>query len=346
MSNYKEKIEKEAAYKLFESDLKKSDDMNLVLMYGSEAYLIQWAISEIIAKYLNPFTKDFDLVRINGLNCEMDTIKLHCETLPLGSEKKIIIIENYKIFSLEENEQREIIDYIDKIPKEVLLIFINESADSRKRLYKYINENGRVYEFKALDQTNLKKFIEKRMKVAQKIIKPSIINEIILKSGYLDKNSTTNLYDIENDLKKIIDHSDSGEIIITDITETFSGNMENDIFVLVDAVLKGKKSNALSMLNNLLYFGENEYRILAMICNQIEKLLIVKEINEEYENFSQVIEILGMNEYVLRKNITISKSYSLSRLRKLLIEAYSIDGTIKKGNLDKRLALEMFVIAS
>jgi len=148
MSNYKEKIDKEAAYKLFESDLKKSADLSLVLLYGSEAYLIQWAISEIIAKYLNPFTKDFDLVRINGLNCEMDTIKSHCETLPLGSEKKIIIIENYKIFSLEENEQREIIDYIDKIPKEVLLIFINESADSRKRLYKYIKENGNVYEFK------------------------------------------------------------------------------------------------------------------------------------------------------------------------------------------------------
>jgi DNA polymerase III subunit delta len=346
MSNYKEKIEKEAAYKLFESDLKKNSDLSLILMYGSEAYLIQWAISELIGKYINPFTRDFDLVRINGINCEMDTIKSHCETLPLGSEKKIVIIENYKIFSLEESEQREIIDYIDKIPMEVLLIFVNESADSRKRLYKYINENGTVYEFKALDQANLKKFIEKRMKIAQKGIKPSLINEIILKSGYLEKNSTTNLYDIENDLKKIIDHSDTDEIVLKDITDTFTGNMENDIFVLVDAVLKGKKSIALSMLNNLLYFGESEYRILAMICSQIEKLLIVKEVNDEYENFAQVIEILGMNEYVLRKNITISKGYSLSRLRKLLIEAYSIDGTIKKGNLDKRLALEMFVIAS
>lgn len=346
MSNYKDKTEKEPSYKVFEADLKKESDLRLLLMYGNETYLIQWAIETIVDKFINPFTRDFDYIKLSGANIDLDIIKSHCETLPFSSERKIVVVENQKLFSMEENEQRELIDYLYTIPDEVMLVFICESADSRKRLYKFFNENGKVYDFKPLDNNHLKKFVEKRLKVANRTAKPSVINEIVLRSGYLDKNSQTTLYDIENDLKKIIDHADSSEICITDIANTISGNIERDVFVLVDAILKGKKSTALSMLNNLFYFGENEHRLLGMICSQLEKLLLVKEINEECDNFTQVVEILGMNEYVVKKNMTIAKGYSFSQLRKLLLKAYSIDGTIKRGNLDKKLALEMFVIAS
>ena len=338
--------EKQHAFKQFQEDIKKEEIKNLVFLYGNEIYLVDWAIDALISRYINPNTKDFDFVSISGNQATYENVKAASETLPFGSERKIVLVENANLFGLEEKEQKDFTDLFGNLSEDLLLVFVSDSIDSRKKIYKQIIEIGQFYDFKALDQLNFKKFLEKRIKASGKTLKPSVLSEIILKTGYLDKNSSYTLYDIENDLKKIIDHSGDTEILMIDINQMITGNIEKDVFALVDSILRGKNGYALKLLNNLFYLGENEYRLLSLICSQIEKLLMIKELLEVEENQKEIVKITGISEYGVKKNVEIAKRYSISQIRQLLLKAYNIDRDIKSGSMDKKLALELFASLS
>ena len=70
-----------------------------------------------------------------------------------------------------------------------------------------MEKNGKVYDFQPLKDAQLRSFIEKRFRSAGKSYTSSVINLIMSESGYGNKSIEYSLYNLENDLKKIIAHS-------------------------------------------------------------------------------------------------------------------------------------------
>ena len=54
----------------------------------------------------------------------------------------------------------------------------------------------------------------------------------------------------------------------------------------------------------------------------------------------------GVNEFRFKKAYQAANAYSLSRIRRLLISLYNIDRDIKRGDIDKDVALELFVLSA
>jgi DNA polymerase-3 subunit delta len=336
MANYKDKRE-EHAFNLITKDIKSGIIKKALFFYGDETYLINWAVDLIVKKFVNSEHKELDYVMIEESNPNVDYIKLVCEIIPMLSEKRVVVLNDFK--GINET----FVQYISNLPDTCQLIIISNELDKKSKIFKEASKQWDEYNFDRLEESDLKKFIEKRFKASGNIIKNSLISQIINISGYYDKDSKYNLYNLENDLKKISLLSQNVEIESSHIIESITGNVETNVYQMIDAISGNNKDEAFEMLHNILQNGENIYYILAVLIGQFETILEVKELRENGNDLSQMQKALGIHEFRVKKAMSSSEKFSRNSLKEILITLYEVDRNIKNGFLEGSLALEMII---
>lgn len=339
------------AFRRFQKDRKEHAFPRIVLLYGKEAHLVRWALGELRKSLVIPATEMFDLTMIDASESMRESTETvlqeamaACETLPLMSEKHLVVVEHFDRTSPGAEELREFAEYISQIPETTVLVLTGESFDKRKKWVKEAVKIGTDYDFTALDVPDLKVFIQKRLRADGRPFRPGVADELIRLSGYLDKESDYTLENLIHDIEKILAHS-GDQIREEDVRETVSGNVEHGVFSFSDALVAGKKGEALARLRTLMDYGENEMNLLGLLCSQFEALLRLNEMKRDGYSIPQMQAKTGMHPYRIRLLLPTAEKYSAGRLREILKRAYEADRDIKTGQLDKELALELLVAA-
>ena len=323
---------KEHAFKTFQKDLKADDISGLVVFTGDEEYLINWAKENLINKYVNSVTRTLDLDVIDSDDYDVDRIIASCETVPMMSEKKVVVLRDY-----DKPDTKKIGKYCENIPDTTILILIVKKVD------KALSSKGKVYDFGPLDKAQLESFIHKRFKERNKEISKGYIATLINESGYYNKDIDYTLSNMIGDIAKIAALADGDEIKSEDIRLGISDNLEHGVFTLIDNISNGKKDVALGLLHQIVTSGEDEIKLLAIIISQLEIMLMTKELLEDGWTISTIAKHTRIHEFRIKKAANFCKKYSVNVLKDNLKAAYNTDVQIKRGILDSRLALELLI---
>ena len=137
---------------------------------------------------------------------------------------------------------------------------------------------------------------------------------------------------------------DNKTITKDDIDKITIKNMENEIFDLTDAVIKGDVTLSLELLDNFVKKDYDEIQIMVLLANQFRFLFQVKRLLNKNKNYNEIAKILEVNPY--RVKFTINKLYSYSEQTLLdnISRLARLDHDIKLGLVNKRLGLELFII--
>ena len=352
---YKKKAPAEHAFRRIQADLKNDTLKNIMIFYGPEDHLIRWSADKVKERYINPAVEMFDLMKLDGTTCTAADIRSACETMPMMSEQRVVIVDDFnagggrrssKADEEDDDEKQdksdELIEYFSNFPETTVLILISREPDKRRKLFKTIQKYGADYEFDRLDMPQLKAFITKHLRAGGRKFDPDVPAMIAETTGYYDKESDYTIDNLINDISKIIAHS--GDCItVEDVEETVSGNEARDVFAFSEALAAGRKGEALSLLTPLLSYGENEFKLLGLICSQFETVLLVNEMRADGLTTSAMHDRTGIHEYRIKKSLPLAQRYTASRLRHILMKAYEVDRNIKSGLSEPRTALELFV---
>lgn len=332
---YYKKNNEEHAYKKMADDLKKGEFDSLIFLYGVEQFLVDWACDELVKKYVNPLTKSMDLDIINMDGIKLEDLENACETIPMFSQKKVVIMRNYtNQFKSEENE---FLKYISNLPATTMLIITGKDFGAN-----YI-KLGANYEFKVLNVPQVNSFIKGRLKKVGKKATPSVIKAITSETGYFNGNFEYTLMNLESDIQKIINYSENDEITVADIRECITNTEENDMFALMDALARNNKKIAFKLLDDIRLSGGNNFMILANMISQLELMMKTKQLTENGIQKDEIQKLLKIHEYRIKKAINFSKSYSVEKLKRILKIAYLTDEKIKLGILKDDIAIEMII---
>ncbi len=337
-------------YKDILRDIKNDELKRVYLLYGNEMYLKDYIISDIKKKYIDKAFESLNMIYIDGKETSTDSIINACETLPFMSDKKIVVVEDFPLFTSKKEtnnaDEEELCSYLDKLSTSTCLIFISneEKIDNRRKVIKIIKQNGEIVQLTKLKDADLIKWIQSIFSKNDKKISNFDIQYFLHQSGYYDPNTNRTLYDLENEINKICSYlGDRKTVEKQDIEKGVIKSLQNNVFALVDALGQKKSDEALSILNDMILDNEPIQLIFHMIVRQLRMLMLTKLYEEKGYSQGDIAQKINVPAFVVKKLISQTRNFTSDNLYLVLEKALDVDRAIKTGKIEWKLAVEMFI---
>lgn len=335
-------------YNEFMSCIKKDNILPVYFLSGNEEYLMKEAVEALKDKYIDKSFEALNYIIIDGKEKSFDDILNACETLPFMSEKKLVVIKDIsEIMESNLNElDKTLSSYVENLDTYLCLIIMDRSNNFKKttKLYKTINKLGGVVEFNSLKGRELNTWVENKFKKNNKKISASNISYFIGQSSYSDYNSIKTLYDLENELTKVVDYTSNNEVSKEDIDLVLTKTLDTNIFNLLGSINKRDSEEALKIFNEMYIAGEPVQKILSMIIRQLRLTLGYKLYKEKGYTDGEIGDKLGIKPFELKKIGKESNNFTEVQLNRALNYILELDIKQKTSSHDEKLALEMLIV--
>lgn len=311
----------------------------IYLLYGSEQYLIENTVNRIKKKF-GEKVLGINYILIDETNVE--NLISDIEMPAFGYDKKLIIVKNTGLFKKDGRKktgspmQEKIAEYIkenyDIIQESVILVFIELEAD-KNIVFEAISKNGIVCNIEELKPIQLVKKLKQICNLYKVNCEESTLN-------YLIENSGTNLQNLINEIRKLIEHAgENGTITIEDVNNLSVKQIESVIFELTDNLATKKIDKALDVLDNLIYQKEALQKILVTLYNHFKKIYLCNEAVKYNKDIVSSLNLKPNQTFLVSKYKKQASYFKNNELRKLLTALIDLDYNSKNGNIDIDIGL-------
>lgn len=305
----------------------------IYLLYGTLDVLITDYIQKIISKYK---IDDLNISKYNA-NDNLEDIIEDANTISLFGDKKLIIINNDNLFVGKKSVNTTNLEnhIINSNPNTILIFIVNEEKlDTRRKLYKNIQTKGKIIEFNKI--TNINTYIKKIFDGYT--ITGDSINLLIKRVG-------SDLNHLKNEIEKIKVYKIDDKIISEkDIIDCTMEKVDINIFNFIDSIVKKNKSETIKIYKELLKIGEEPIKIIVLLGNQFRLMYQAKLFTNKGYSEDDIASLLQVKRYPVHLAIQKSYRYSKEILIDNLEQLADLDIKIKSGEIDKNLALELFLL--
>ena len=315
---------------------------SLYLLYGQETYLLEGFVKKI-KKSFDKLIEGINFIKIDETN--ISQLISNIETPCFGFDKKLIVIRNSGLLKKEGKKKNTstsdlmervsdyITDNIEIIKQGNIIVFIENEIEKNK-LYKVIEEYGEVINF---EQEKLPSLI-KRIKNIAVAYKVDISD---YDAQYLVECCGTNLQDIINELRKLIEFAGTdGKITKDDIDLLATKQIDSVIFDLTDNLGKKNIKTAMDVFYSLIYQKEPVQKILITLYNHFKKLYLVKCAIRYNENIAEALKLKPNQTFLASKYRMQSSYFNDLELRCILDELSNLDYNYKTGLIDLNIGIE------
>ena len=150
---------------------------------------------------------------------------------------------------------------------------------------------------------------------------------------------------IHQEMEKLLCYTAEKDIVTEeDVMAVCTLHTENKIFDMINAVALKNQREALRLYDDLLLLKEQPLRILALISRQFNTLLQIKELSVQGYTTSIIAQRTNMKEFIIRKNLGMTRKFSIEELKDALEDCVRSEEEVKTGRMNDRIAVEMLII--
>ena len=338
------------AYRDFVNDRRKGVLRDVLLFYGAEDYLMNWAVERIIEDNVGEDSRDLDVRYVDGESVNAYDIMAEARAYSMFSPRRVVIVRNYlPLFrKTADPGMDELMDFAGGSIDSAVIVFCVESrfsGDITSYGRKMIKACG-SYEFARLERADLKAFITKRVHNASKMIARRELEHMIDVTGYYNRNSAYDLSQLDRDIAKITGACAGDDISSELIEDILIGDSDRFVFNLVDALMSGNRDRSLAIAEAIIRDDDGSMAVLALLTKQFEIMYDALELSEKGHSIAAMAKKTGVNEFRFKRAYSAAGRYSRSRIRNILTDLYNTDRDIKRGDMDKDTALELMAVSA
>ena len=322
MKEIKKQIKEKSFYKVY-------------LLTGDEPYLI------LQAKHMlkNGMIREGDTMNyaeFTDAKVDINTLQELAFTYPFFSEKRLLLLDGTGILKTGKDE---FVNIMDNMPETTCILICESEVDKRSKVYKWIKKNGYIGEFLKKNQTEkvLLRWIAALLGKEKKQIRENDAIYFLQKVG-------DDMFQIKNETDKLIAYvGEKEEITKEDIDAITSGEVQDKIFDLVDAIARGNKPAALGYYNDLILLKEPPMHILFLIVRQYRILHIISNMRTLRKPDDAIAKTAGIPRFAIRKNEQQLRGYGEKTLERCIEECIQIEEDIKTGKIGDQIGVEALI---
>ena len=279
-----------------------------------------------------------NIIRYDALECDFEDVLNEVNYIDLFNEKKLVIVSNFSFKSLNENDEKLLIKYIDNMGENVIIIrCIDESLDERKTLTKSLKAKCKVENVKKLDYKDLHQYV----------------NDMFVDAGiYVDYNKVKKIldyceYDVDYTIseveKLIIYKSGENELTDKDIEEVISKNNEKEMYNFIESIIKKDIKESLNSYKILKSCKIEDLVIIEMLARQFRLLGQIKHLRNTMDVYN-IAKELQTKDFIISKMIPYVDNYCDEEILDALYKLSDCDIDIKVNGKDSSYVLENFIM--
>lgn len=278
------------------------------ILWGDDRYLKDNATSNLLSYFRSDFD-DFNITYFGG-DVAMDEILTNSENMPLGADKRIFVIKDYKF--VVENKKR-LSEYLRNANPTSYFVFSTEKEE--------IVENATNINCNKLDKNILGRKIKYECKSKKRNISNESINLLI---EYCDYDMGKILQELEKITNTTIENE---EITVECITKDVSRSDTYNIFELTDALGKKDIIKANKILSYLMKNSQDN--LIGLLYNYFRRLMYVSMFKDS--NDYEIANALGVKAFAITKAREQYRSFGKEKLQKIVFQLGEIDERIKNS---------------
>jgi len=323
--------------KILWNQIKSGEIGTLYLFYGPEEYLKRNYAKQIEKTLLEKEFLLMNRIVLNGI-ADPSAIIDNCRTLPVFSDRKIVIVKNSGLFKgAKKSADNELTEFLKDIPEHVCLIFIEDEIDKRIKLVDLIKTKGLIVEFDYKKPDELATWVMRRLKELGYETEPKTAAMIV-------EYCESGMDHILNELKKLCAYAGDRKLITEqDVEKVCTKSVKSKVFDLTDAIGAKQTAKALALLNDMELLKEPMQRVMYMIIRHFRQLIQVKLLTGDGAGETQIAEYFRVPPFIAGKLIRQARSFSMDKLEKAISTALELDLAVKTSQLRDKAAVELII---
>lgn len=311
----------------------RGDYMNVILISSESKILMDEKIKEITKKAVN-------LVTYNALEASLQDIMEEASYVSLFDEMKYVIVKNAHYFGkgkINEKESEMLLSYLENpYPCTTLVFTTYEGVDKRKNITKKIIESFECIECKVPKNYELTQEMKRKLsnyKIDDKTIR------------YIQDACLGNYDLVMNEIAKIKDYFKMGEVLsLGMIQDIVSGNVDDNVFKFVDAVVQKNFKITFSFLEEYLALKGDVFLLQNMLIREYRLILYYLLYSRQKKNVKEIASELKLQDWQMKKVMEEASHYHINDIKDILIQLSLMDYHVKSGQQDKNMTMYSFLM--
>ena len=323
------------------------------VLFGGDELSLEECVDSLKAAVEPEELRDVNVSSMDAQSLSLDELKATCDTVPFLAERRLVVVRGL----LSQFESRPgtrdgsgatpaesrrlgawegLAEYLPQVPESTDLVLVDGRLSDRNPMLAKIRPLARVRTFPLPTGGALRQWIQARAEKQQVSIEPRAVATLAEAVG-------TNLRVLDLELQKLSLRCWGRTAAVQDVEELVAYAKEASIFAAVDAVIEGRPSVAIPLVHQLLDSGRSATYVLSMIARQVRLLLLAKDLKAQGVSAGQIGGRLSLSGYPLRKTLEQEGRLSHASLREIHRKLLEADVSIKTGELDDQLALDLLL---
>lgn len=335
--------------KELKAHIRQGDFLPVYLITGDEDYLKKLYCDKLVSAVVSGDFADFNLEKFEGKNADIGKVLDACELMPMMSDKRCVLVEDFKLESIKDSDFEKLSGYFLNPPEFTVLIFSQSGEFSAAKAKKTVELFKKLGAVCVLDKRKGKELIKPLITSAGK--QNCVLSEPM--ANYLVSVCGDDYNVLINEVSKLCHYVKEGEITRAHIDEVAIKTDDAKVYYLTKALISKDFDKAYETLASLLrQKTEPEYILGTIISTYVDIYRARVSVN-----CSQNAEVLASDfayrntAFRLTNGARDSRGMSLEAIRKCLDELYAADKKLKFSRdsatvIFEQLMVRLFLIAN
>ena len=328
----KKKKADNSAMQELKRDLKAGTPKPVYLFYGEEAFLRDYYLGKLKELILPAGLEDFNLHTAKGKACSIDWIEQAVDYLPVMSERTLVVVTDFDLFSQGEKGRDRLMAILSALPEYCTLVFVfdllSPKMDGRSKLLALMKKVGGVVNFQRQDEEQLTGWICRQFRKADKSIDTRDAGYLVFLCGDL-------MHNLSSEIGKIAAYADHPRVTREDIDAVASPKVDAVVFKMTDAMAHKDFDKAASVLADLLHNRESPVMILSVMGKYFRQLYTARLYLDSGKHKSDYMALWNMSGYYMEQQadrlLDAARRFSLPWCRYAVRRCAEADSAVKSA---------------
>jgi DNA polymerase-3 subunit delta len=289
----------------------------IILLTGANDFAVRQTLDAIVAKFLDKHGAHA-LERWDGESVDLNALPDLMQGGSLFAPQRLVVIRD----AAKNKPLWEAIgDWVERVPDEVTLILLEQTADKRTRTYKQLQKHGQVKDLPELNEHELAKWAQSEAKKAGSQLDGRTAMYLVAQAG-------TSQWALYNEVQKLSNYPEITKELVDELVEPAP---QASAFELLDNVLGGNNEKATKLLERLKTV-EDPYKLFGLLVSQIQTLALV--VTAAGKSPDAIAKEAGIHPFVVKKMQPLTRSINYARLQSILAAVAQADSQMKSTGVD------------